>query len=159
MIDKSYWTCAVTHPSQEQKALQNLHRQKFEAFFPFFLNRDKYNNPTIRPLFPGYVFIKINTEEKWKPINNTHGISYLLKLAGSDLPAQIPDSTINSFPRMISNKPKAIPNGAKVKILKGAFEAKEAIVKWSNTKRIKLLFALLGREVEFEMDYSDVKVV
>jgi hypothetical protein len=70
-----YWGVARTHPTQEPRAIVNLQRQNFECFFPFYTEaRGKYRKLKIVPIFPSYVFIKLNDEISWAPVNNTYGI-------------------------------------------------------------------------------------
>jgi len=165
MPKDNYWGCAQTNPSQEGLALRNLRRQSFNALFPFFLGRTKWRHYTTRPLFPGYVLIELNPERNWSPINGTPGIHHLLtNTTKTDelIPARIPNSFINSLSRILVSNPDnvVIPLGTKVRILAGgAWNNKESYISESSHDRIKVLFLLLGKEVEVEFMSEQVEVL
>lgn len=165
----SYWTVAQTQPSQETRALVNLRRQGFEAFFPFYLFETKHKKTIVRAVFPNYVFIQLNVDEaKWGPINNTYGISRILTCCGANdryqVPYKLPDRFIDSLRPYLrsSNSLRGsvlLPAGTQVRVLRGVLQNHMAIVKWSDEDRVKLLFMILGRQVEVEFALEDVEAI
>jgi hypothetical protein len=73
-----FWSVAQTKPNREKMALRNLKRQGYEAFFPFFLKTNRHKHLVVEPLFRSYVFIRLDDDLTWAPINSTYGVSYLL---------------------------------------------------------------------------------
>ena len=77
------WYVIKTKVNQEKRALLNLSRQGFELFCPLTPILRKFKN-TIKnildPLFPSYIFVKLDLEkDNWSKINNTYGVKELLK--------------------------------------------------------------------------------
>ena len=89
MSNSKSWIVARNKPNQDKIALINLERQNFEFFQPKFKTMSRIRNnfkEIIKPVFPGYIFIAINLEERnWHKINNTRGISSIL-LFGNEIP-------------------------------------------------------------------------
>ena len=89
MSNSKSWIVARNKPNQDKIALINLERQNFEFFQPTFKTMSRIKNKfreIIKPIFPGYIFIAINLEEKnWHKINNTRGISNII-VFGNEIP-------------------------------------------------------------------------
>jgi len=89
MSNSKSWIVARNKPNQDKIALINLERQNFEFFQPTFKTMSRRQNKfkeIIKPVFPGYIFIAINLEEKnWHKINNTRGISRII-VFGNEIP-------------------------------------------------------------------------
>ena len=89
MGNSKSWIVARNKPNQDKIALINLEQQNFEFFQPTFKTMSKRQNKfkeIIKPVFPGYIFIAINLEEKnWHKINNTRGISSII-VFGNEIP-------------------------------------------------------------------------
>lgn len=169
MADASFWSVAQTQPSQEQRALQNLRRQGFAAFYPFYLSTTKKLKQTVvRPVFASYVFIQLFEDEPWASINNTYGISRLLTCLAKDsdirLPQRVPDKFMYDLsPQYLRSSnsvlgPEFTAN-TRVRILSGALQNHEALVKWSNDERVGLLFRILNREVEIEFAVDEIEAL
>ncbi len=89
MSNSKSWIVARIKPNQDKIALINLERQNFEFFQPTFETMSRRQNKfkaIIKLVFPGYIFIAINLEEKkWHKINNTRGISSIINF-GNQIP-------------------------------------------------------------------------
>lgn len=73
--------------------MRNLGRQGFKTFLPFreetSLRRGKFHT-TLKPLFPGYVFVAINAHSGgWRAVNSTWGIKRLVSFGLE--PALVPN--------------------------------------------------------------------
>jgi transcription antitermination factor NusG len=167
-LSDAWWGCAQTGPSQEQRALVNLRRQGFEAFYPFYLAKTKKRKQTvIKPVFSSYVFVRLGEDFPWSSINSTYGVSRLLtcQRRGSDIrvPQRIPDDFMNSLTRYLRSSNSVGPEftaNTRVRILGGALASQEAIVlRWSNADRVSLLFKILNREVQIEMAVEEIEEI
>ena len=89
MGNSKFWIVARTKSNQDKVALINLERQNFDFFQPTFKTLSRRQNKfkeIIKPVFPGYIFVTINLEEKnWHKINNTMGISSII-VFGNEIP-------------------------------------------------------------------------
>jgi transcriptional antiterminator RfaH len=162
---ESIWTCAQTHPTEEPLALRHLKNQKYNAFFPIFLHTTRRGQQRSRPLFPGYIFIEIRADQIWMPINNTHGVNRLLtRWEGEYLtPQPLPDWFIDSLSNFVVPSDLAYGSslnpGMKARVKQGIFAEHEAFINWREGARLKLLFDIMGREVQVEFHISEVDPV
>lgn len=149
----SFWACAMTYSMREAEAVVNLRRQGFKTFYPFFFVKDR-----IVPAFPGYIFI-LTDDHSWPAVWNTRGV--LRPLTGATgstetrKPARVPDEFIENMRRYARPRSSfvgdAFPHGTVVKIRRGPFAERTALVLLSGEERVRVLLHLLGRphEVEF----------
>ena len=76
------WFVVRIKTNSYELAIRNLKRQGFKTFFPKMQITKKKQNKFINkdvPVFPGYIFISINTQSvNWTKINNTYGVSNIL---------------------------------------------------------------------------------
>lgn len=71
------WIVVQTQPNRENWAAENVARQKHEYYLPKFLQRRiDGTGLTIKPLFPRYMFVKI--EGRWRFLTGTYGVSNVL---------------------------------------------------------------------------------
>jgi transcriptional antiterminator RfaH len=162
-----YWACAQTHPQQEQIAIRNLQRQHFHAFFPFFLANNRFRRLAVRPVFPGYVFVELDdTIPNWAPIHSTLGVKHLLThwVSADEYrrPARIP--FVGDLRRLRirgnhSGEQDTLPPGTEVRIKRGPFAERVALVKLSTIDRVNLLLEVFSRQVSIEFDLADVVLV
>jgi len=151
------WFVAKTRPNGEHKALFHLRRQGFEAYLPQFLRRISHARRISwqpRPLFPSYLFVAMSeTQKRWRAINSTIGISYLI--CDDRGPIPIPSGIIENLrdtedERGLVLTGRRIPfkKGAPVQIMSGAFA--DHIGRFegaTDDERVVILLDLLGREV------------
>lgn len=163
-----YWSVAQTHPQQEQTAIRNLQRQRFDAWFPFSLQRTpRFRRLAVKPVFPGYVFIRLDDQvPNWSPIHSTLGIKRLLTyfVAGDEYrrPAKI--QFVEDLRRLRirgahAADPEVLPPGTEVRIRRGPFVERIALVEMATPDRVRLLLEVLGREVSIEFDVADIVLV
>jgi transcription antitermination factor NusG len=183
MSSSSYWACAQTHPHQEALALTHLRRQQFNAFFPFFmlprpLPKSGIRNPDkpqhiVKPAFPGYVFIELDEQLNWAPINFTVGVRQLLtgRQTEDDYDYRKPyrAAFVDDLRRLRifnpgmqgipDSTPDLIPPGTTIKIINGAFTEHLALVELSTHQRISVLMKAFNREIRLEIGVQDVELV
>ena len=97
---KSCWCVARLKPNGFKIAEINLARQGFNTFMPLHkITKRKGSNffTEYKPLFPGYMFVSVtsNSNNHWRKINSTRGISKIISLDGQ--PAKIPIDLINAL--------------------------------------------------------------
>lgn len=163
-----YWSCAQTHPHNEALALRNLRRQKFTAFYPFFLVTNRFRRLVVKPVFPGYVFIELEDQtHNWAPINSTLGVKRLLThSAGGDepyrKPAKVPfmeDLRRLRIQSAETGEEDVLPPGTTVRIRRGPLAERVALVAMSSADRVKLLLEAFNREIVIDFDVESVELV
>jgi transcriptional antiterminator RfaH len=97
-----HWYVIHTKPRQEQRALENLQRQGFEAWLPMIALekvRRGHLAQVVEPMFSRYLFIRLDTvQTNWSPIRSTLGVSKLV--AFGNTPAAVPDDLIAALRNM-----------------------------------------------------------
>ena len=138
----------------EEQAVWNLERQGFKAWLPMMLHKPSRGPAFMKPVFTGYVFVKVMEGQTWHPIMGTIGVKSLIKRTlYPHHPIPIRDSVIEVFSQTLS---QTIPddltvrfeNNSKVVIIDGPMAGHQALVKYSDKDRIIVMHMLLGREVE-----------
>ena len=172
-VDKSTWYCVHTHPRKEQLAEQCLLAQGYEVFAPVIEVKKPRRALAIRPLFPRYLFVNVDQNQLWSPIQNTRGVSYILSwhvVENEDTedeveynaPAPIPAKIIEKLRRTIWQDVKEtfarIHEQTRVKVVAGAWWGHQALCTWTDGERAKLLMSLFGRqfEIEFSVDHLEI---
>ncbi len=79
-----HWYLVHTKPRQEACALQNLERQGYDCYLPLLASEKLIKGAVTKlaePLFPRYLFIRLDTGDSaksWSPIRSTRGVSKLV---------------------------------------------------------------------------------
>jgi transcriptional antiterminator RfaH len=77
------WTVVHTHPSREKWASENLTRAGYETYLPLYATlAGKPRQLVERPLFPGYLFLGLETGQGWVAAWHTPGVHKLCMFAG-----------------------------------------------------------------------------
>lgn len=150
------WFVCMTKPNHEGIAAVNLQRQGFEYYYPRYFAKKPGTPGTIRPLFPRYMFVKL--EAVWHSLRGTRGVSCLLM--GDNGPQLLPDRVIdgikaredkNGLYQLIA--PPRFKRGARVKAGAGPFQGLPLLYEDMSTHdRVKCLADLLGRLCVVEIE-------
>jgi transcriptional antiterminator RfaH len=163
------WTAASTHQHKESVAVVNLERQGFEAYCPVIRRRLRHAGRVTeakRPLFPGYVFVRINpSKDQWRPIMSTMGIRSLIKFG--DHLGMLPDGFVDGLREREADGVIPLPRardtydpGEKVRLRDGPFDGLIATVLSCDPKgRLQLLLGLLATSVKVKSTVDNVSPV
>ncbi|MDB2332729.1 transcriptional activator RfaH [Amylibacter sp.] len=153
------WFILQFKPNSHKQAVRNLNQQGFETFLPLddtaSSKKSRFASDT-KPLFPGYMFIRIDIENtSWNKINNTYGVSRLITF-NSVLKSVPPDFIINLMERCDESgkliHTKKFKKSDQVKIINGPFINFAAIVEKLDTEqRISALINLMGRKTKIQI--------
>lgn len=162
------WLAAQLKPNGLKAAQLNLSRQSFQSLMPSLRVTKRVGGRVVRksePLFPGYVFVKIDQDSApWQKINSTLGISRLI-LNVDGAPAIVPAEFIQQLQGRLDEdgqiKPlSSIPTGTKVQITSGPFTEWFAEVEaCKKGERVDLLLSFMGRVVRTNTSLHEVKTV
>lgn len=160
------WYVAQLKPNGFDKARINLVRQGFEYFMPVrqvTIRHARNLKNVLRPVFPGYIFIKFGLDnENWRKINSTRGVNKLISF-NVDGPAKIPEPLMEGFMARCDEKQilKPISNwkkGEKARIVNGPFsdfigQVEELV----SEDRVRLLFNLIEQYRVIEMPSANLE--
>ena len=154
-----HWYLIQFKPNSHRLAKSNLHRQGFETFLPMQqITRRKASRfvNDLKPLFPGYMFIKVNAEQApWRTIDSTIGVSRLVRFGGKPraLPLQLISGLMLRYDTsgvlLTANSPSY---GESVEVLSGPFAKFIATVDAIDPKkRIWVLVDLMGQKTRMQV--------
>lgn len=158
-----HWYVIHTKPRQEQRALENLQRQQFEAWLPMMtlekIRRGKLSQVT-EPMFSRYLFIRLDTTQtNWSPIRSTLGVSKLV--AFGNVPAAVPDELIH----MLQATPPALTQrlmnpGDEVQLVDGPLRGLRGIYQQHDGEaRAMVLIELLSQPQTIHVELQALRPV
>lgn len=150
------WYVVRTQTLAEMRAAQQLNNQGFETYVPRYRKERRHARKVdivLRPLFPGYLFVKIDqNHQQWRSINGTVGVISLVRL-GSEL-TSIDEMIISSLKDredetgVVSLATQGLQKGDNVLVNEGPFTDLVGILEETDDKkRAILLLDLMGRKV------------
>ena len=157
------WYCVHAKSRSERIAELHLSRQGIETYCPLaFSDRRQSRKREIECLFPGYLFIRLDTESgDWHQVRKTQGVIDLIRFG--DYPARVPDGLIDAlFSRESAEgiheiHPDYRP-GDKVRLTDGPFKLYSAVVQAKSSRdRITVLIEALGADRPVTLPYQSLQ--
>ena len=159
------WYVVSTQPQKEERAREHLLRQGFDVYLPRWRKRRSHARRVEwvpAPLFPRYLFVGFDIEiTRWRAINSTIGVSYLVCNGGMPLP--LPNGIVEAIRAreadsgLIEIKP-AFRMGQPVIVGEGAFLDQIGLFEHTNDdERVTILLNLLGREVRVKVPTHSIR--
>lgn len=149
------WLVVNTQPHKELFAIENLLRQDFSVYCPMVpktVRHARRVRGVLRPLFPGYLFVKASAGEgRWRAIQSTLGVRRLV-LQG-EAPACLGGGFVESLRAREIDGAVVLPTepyrpGQAVRMTGGAFDGLIATILDLDEKgRITVLMELLNQSV------------
>lgn len=158
------WYAAYVKHHHERKIAGLLQHKGFNAFLPEqkVVHRWKDRNKTLyTPLFPGYVFVHGDLEEKFH-IVNTPGVFFLVESQGRA--CAIPRQEIESIRRLTKSGLMAdshtfLTSGDRVQIRTGPLAGVVGILsRFKNQYRVVLSIELIEKAVSIEVELGNIEV-
>lgn len=159
------WYCARTKPKHEHIAAATLRKNLgLEAFLPRLRveRATKYGAVrAIEPLFPCYLFVRCDIDEKLGEIKHANGISSFVRFGGK-IPT-VEDAIIEELQDCFeADEPMIVEHrltpGSEVSVAGGAFDGMRAHVlrNMPAKKRVQILLDILGQPTPVEVDRTAV---
>jgi transcriptional antiterminator RfaH len=157
------WYVIHTKPRQEQRALENLQRQGFEAWLPMIalekVRRSRLTQVT-EPMFSRYLFIRLDTTQtNWSPIRSTLGVSKLVSFG--NVPAAVPDALIDMLRESPPLTPQRLMNpGDEVQLVDGPLRGLRGIYQQHDGEaRAMVLIELLSQPQTIQIELQALRPV
>jgi transcription antitermination factor NusG len=157
------WFALYVKPRHEKNVALVLQAKGYEAFLPTYTHRVKYNKNFELPLFPSYVFCRIELSTRL-PVMMTPGV---FSIVGNGLePEPISEDEVQGVRRMLESGFTPIPwpyvlPGQEVSLESGPLRGVQGVVvDASNGKWLVVSVNLLRRSVavKIEREFLSVKV-
>jgi transcriptional antiterminator RfaH len=159
-----HWFLVQFKPNSHKLADRNLKRQGFETFLPLqevTRRQDARFISEHRPLFPGYMFIRLDAESSpWRKVNSTHGVSRIVSFG--DVPAPVPDGLVAALLERSDESGVMITGsglvaGGEVKVIDGPFaEFAGKIETIDAERRVWLLLDFMGQATRIQVNASQI---
>ncbi len=146
---------------------RNLKQQGFETFLPLQNFTGKHGSKfstAMKPLFPGYMFVRIKpSSASWHKINSTLGVSRLMCEGG--LPKRVPNEVVHglisrcdSFGKLLP--PTIIQRGDCVEIQSGVLASFIATVETIDSdRRIWMLMDIMGQSTKVQVSSERIMIL
>jgi len=166
-IASQSWYVIQTKPSNEHRVETNLSNQEIEVFLPL-LETFQYTNgkmiPKIKPLFPNYLFARLDIDLHYYKVKWTRGVSKILGVGSEPIP--ISERVVQTIKeRMGDNNLVKLEDGLErgnlVQFTSGPFKDLMGVFdrRMSDGKRVRVLLGLVGVEVPVQVSRYQIKKV
>jgi transcriptional antiterminator RfaH len=166
MTIEMQWFLLQTKVRQEQRAAENLKRQKVASFCPMIrvekISQGK-RSEVQDVLFPGYLFVQLGeTSVSTTAVRSTRGVSHFVTSAGA--PIKVPHGLVEQLRERVtvhadvvmSQLPKS---GAKVEVIDGLFKGVNAVfAEPDGNSRAIVMVTLLSQHVKTSMPFASLAV-
>ena len=166
MTLKNGWFLVQLKPNGFDRAVINLERQGVKTFMPLVSRRVRSGKGYIQkklPLFPGYLFIAVDTDKvPWRSINSTYGVSKTVTF-GAQAPQHLPEQFVSGLKVRCDEgncllPPSDLKIGEQVKIVSGPFADCVATVETMPSEtRLGILFDYLGGKIPAKIDIEKIQ--
>lgn len=165
LIDSPRWYAVYTYPRHEKSVLEHLESKSVDAFLPTFATESHWKDRRVRlqtPLFPSYVFTRINASHRNKVLCSP-GVIRMLCFNG--MPAPIDDAEIESVKRCLEQGTvlgscPLLEVGDRVRVKSGVLEGLEGhISRRKNDRRLIVPITLIHQSVAIEIDVQLLELV
>ena len=156
------WYCVRCKPHMESLAKCTLDTlDSVEVFLPRTYRHRNDCKTSPRALFPGYLFAKFDPIKDLRNVHFARGVSYVVKQ--KNIPIKVPSQAMIELRIIASSGMLEIPDqphkvGQKIKVISGLFKGEKGKVTQliPSRERIKVLFGILGRPTEIEINENFV---
>ena len=159
------WYLVQCKPNATQIAVRNLENQSFGTFLPLqeiTKRRGKIFQQQIRPLFPGYLFVQIDTNQgPWRQVNSTRGVARLVRIGAKPCvaPNQIIDALMarcdkqNILCEISETQSTQLHAGNQARVTQGPFSGFVAtITDIESSNRINILIEIMGHATKIAIN-------
>jgi transcriptional antiterminator RfaH len=160
------WFVIRTESRAEYLAVDALERDGFQTYFP----RIKAAYPRVghanTPLFPGYMFLRLDPEsDGWPTFRPSHKIVGYVR-SGDEIPS-LPDEVLNDLIERVSSindegeLPISVQQGDLVEVTMSSFNAVAEVLESGKSRKgnIKVLLEFMGRLIHADVPWQHVQPV
>ncbi|MCW8914456.1 MAG: transcription/translation regulatory transformer protein RfaH [Magnetovibrio sp.] len=162
-----HWYVARTKPNSEDRAQWHLRNQGFETYLPRYRKQIRHARKVqtvLRALFPGYIFVSIDTKhQNWASINGTVGVVSLVQFG--DRPEPVSAGIIDAIrdgeeKGVVKVAPQGLKKGDRIVVREGVFAEHTALFEEEcDEKRSFLLLDLMGRSVRVNVESEHLMAI
>jgi transcriptional antiterminator RfaH len=162
-----HWYVIQTKPTNEHRVETHLSNQEIEVFLPM-LETFQYLNgkmiPKIKPMFPSYLFAKLNIRTHYYRVKWTRGVNKILGAGNEPIP--ISEKVIRAInERAGENNVVKLGDGLEkgnlVQFTSGPFKDLMGVFdkEMSDGRRVRILLSLIGVDASVQVSRYQIKKV
>jgi transcription antitermination factor NusG len=157
------WYAAYTSANHEKRVAEQLVQRSVEYFLPLYRSFRRWKDRKVnlqRPLFPGYVFVRIELRNRLRVLQ-VPGVAKLIGFNGT--PAALPPGEVDALRISLLKGVHAQPHpylaiGRRVKVTKGPMAGLQGVLKRKKgNARLVVSIELIQRAIAVEIDEDDVE--
>ena len=158
------WSVLHVVANHEKRVAQHLAVRSLEHYLPLYQEDSRWTDRTVRlqrPLFPGYLFVRLGAEGKL-PALTAPGV---LRLLGGGPMGLVPAAEIERIRLALANgyplRPHpAIACGTAVRVARGIFTGVEGVIaELRRQSKVVIAVAAIGRCYSLEMKIEDLEIL
>jgi len=162
------WYVFKVMSRQEKKAASQLAKKQIEYYLPLRPKKRTWSDRIKiieMPLFPGYIFVKIDFSSEKNALFSATGICGFISV--DEKPAVMSEADIETIKKLTASSHELTtasidnyPEGLEVKFDHGPFKGVTAVVKGvKNKKYIFVKFQMMGQMAVAEVDVMDIEKI
>ena len=166
-IDSRSWFVIQTKPVGEHRVQIHLMNQGIEVFLPF-LKAYEYRSgkmvPRIKPLFPSYLFARLDLQYHYYKVKWTRGVSKILGIGDGPIP--ISEIVVQKIKMQMGEDnlvkmEEELKEGNVIQVTSGPFKDLMGVFqkKISDKGRVRILLSLIGVDVPVQISKWQIKKV
>jgi transcriptional antiterminator RfaH len=162
--ENDLWYVVQTQPNREAVARRHLANQGFHPFLPQFvktISHARKFHKSIAPLFPGYLFVRLDlNRDRWHSVNGTIGVTTLI-MAG-DRPSPVKRGVVETLVESTAldgelrfQQPLCI--GERVRLVSGPFAEQLGVLQhFAGSGRIRVLLEIMGGGITVNLPRGNI---
>ena len=159
----SHWYAIYTSPRHEKYVSEHLKQRSIEQFLPLYWRVHRWKNGCKAkveiPLFPGYLFVKINRRQRVRVLELPGVVSFVGTRTAPALLSEFEIETLRSGLHLHKFEPyRQLAVGQRVEIRSGPLTGLSGVlVRHANGYRVVITIQLIHQSVAVELDAHDVE--
>jgi transcription antitermination factor NusG len=160
------WFAVYTAPRHEKRVSQYLSLKEIEHYLPLYRTQRKWSDGSRvtldLPLFPGYLFVHIDRNERVPVLQIPGVLSFVGGIGGQ--PASLPETEIDALrtglPLRRAEPHPLLIAGQRARIRSGPLAGMEGVVvRRKNSLRVVLTMDIIQRSVAVEVDEAELETM
>jgi transcriptional antiterminator RfaH len=162
-----FWFVIHTKSRDEYRVKNNLGGMGIETLLPLYKNYKSLREricPVVNPLFPNYVFARLNLAQHYYKVKWTRGVNRILGVGAE--PTPISDTVIQTLKEQMDKDNTVqlledLKEGNKVQITSGPLRDFVGVFQkgMSSGGRVRILLSLIGKELPVQICRWQIKKV
>jgi transcription elongation factor/antiterminator RfaH len=165
--DSRLWFVVHTKPGNEERVKSNLTNQEIESFLPLVKVHQYCGGKMaqrIKPLFPNYLFARLDLETHYYKVKWTRGVNKILGSGGGPIP--IAERVVQAIKEQAGEDnlielENELKDGDAIQVTSGPLKDLMGIFRkeMSSKGRVKVLLSLIGVDVPVQISRYQIKKV